>query len=562
MRAPSPAPAVRLALRFAVLSFLAFAGAGLVLDLLIVGDTDHVQRVWIGIVLAGSLFALYATVLPFAFRTARVLHDQSIRLEDHTRQLAALVDELPAVLWRTDEQLRLTETAGSALRNIGFRPNEHRGVLLTQLFGDDPDLPLIAAHRRALRGETATYEVEISGRTLQGCVQPLRADGRVMGTVGAAFDITDRKRAEQSLERLERQHALILESAGEGIVGIGIRGNATFVNPAAARMLGWEPQELLGRNVHAVFHHSLEDGAPYDADQCPTMLVLQDGRPRQTTDEVFWRRDGSAFSVEYATAPLWLEGRLIGAVLVFRDVTQRRLSEQELKTNFRLLRKSHEDRRRLVAQLVNAEEEERRRLAVDIHDDSLQLMAAVAMHLYTVRRYMRNPIQQDALRALEESVREAIGRLRHLLFELRPPTLDREGLRAALELLLTQTMDGTGTVWKIEDGISAEPPIQARTILYRIAQEALVNVRKHADAARVDVVIDEQGGGYLIRITDDGCGFEPERSEPRPGHLGLSAMRERAEVAGGWFRIESAPREGSVVEFWIPEEERAAAGAR
>jgi len=367
----------------------------------------------------------------------------------------------------------------------------------------------------------------------------------------------DLEQAQRSLDRLQQQHALILESAGEGIVGVGVRGNATFVNPAAARMLGWEPQELLGRSVHAVFHHSREDGTPLDAEECPTSLVLRDGRVRETTDDVFWRRDGSSFCVEHVTAPLRHDGRLIGAVLVFRDVTQRRLAEEELKNNFRLLRKSHEDRRRLVGQLVRAEEEERRRIAGDIHDDSLQLMAAVAMHLYNVRRSLGEG-ERTALSALEESVREAIVRLRHLLFELRPPTLDREGLAAALRVLLEQTVDRTRMRWTVEDRLSAEPPPDARTILYRIAQEALANVRKHSAAARVDVVIDEQGGGYLVRITDHGRGFEPEKLEDRPGHLGLPAMRERAEVTGGWFRVESAPGDGTSVEFWLPGESHAA----
>ena len=123
-----------------------------------------------------------------------------------------------------------------------------------------------------------------------------------------------------------------------------------------------------------------------------------------------------------------------------------------------------------------------------------------------------------------------------------------------LMLLLEQTME---IPWSVEDRLSTEPPQEARTILYRIAQEALANVRKHAAAARVDVSIDEQGGGYLVRITDDGRGFEPEGLRPRPGHLGVSAMRERAEVAGGWVRIDSARGEGSRVEFWIPVDEQA-----
>jgi PAS domain S-box-containing protein len=561
VRALPRARADRLALRFAALSFVAFACVGAVIHFAIVGDAAAGDRVRIDLALGGGLVGLYVLVLPLALRTARMLRDQSVRIEGQTRQMSAMVDQMPALLWSTDTELRLTESAGSGLRNIGLRPNEHQGLHLSEVFGtDDSALPVIEAHRKALDGEIASYETELGGRAFQACVQPLRSGHEVIGVVGAAFDITERKVAETSLDRLQRQHALILESAGEGIVGVGIRGNATFVNRAAADMLGWEPHEILGRNVHAVFHHSHADGSPSDSESCPTMLVLGDGEVRQSAGDVFWKRDGSSFFVDYVSAPLRDGGRVIGAVLVFRDVTQRRLAEEELQTNFRLLRKSHEDRRRLVAQLVHAEEEERRRIAGDIHDDSLQLMAAVSMHLFNVRRHLSDPEEEGALEALEESVREAIGRLRHLLFELRPPTLDREGLSAALRLLLEQTFDPEIT-WIVEDRISSEPPSEARTILYRIAQEALANVRKHAFAAHVGVTIDEQGGGYVVRISDDGRGFDAEMLRPRPGHLGVAAMRERAEVTGGWFRIESAPGEGSMVECWVPVEESAAVGA-
>jgi PAS domain S-box-containing protein len=555
----------RLALRFALISLCAFALVGTAIHLLVADAASGTARVRIDGSLAGGLLLLYALVLPLAFRTARTMRDQSVRLDGQTRQLSALVDQMPAAVWTTDRDLRITGAHGSALESIGLEPEQMAGTTLLEMFDtDDSDFEPVVAHRRALNGETVSYEMESGGRVFQTCVQPLRAGPTIIGAVGAAFDISDRMHAERSLDRLQRQHALILESAGEGIIGVGIRGNATFVNGAAARMLGWEPQELLGRNVHAVFHHSHEDGSTRPDDDCPTSLVLHDGEIRETSGDVFWRRDGSSFWVEHVTTPLRDGGHIIGAVLMFRDITQRKLAEEELRANFRLLRKSHEERRRLVAQLVNAEEEERRRIAGDIHDDSLQLMAAVGMHLYNVRRSLEDAGERQALEALEESVREAIGRLRHLLFELRPLSLDREGLAAALRLLLQETIEPLDVDWTIESRLSAEPPQQTRTILYRIGQEALANVRKHARASRVDVVLEEQGEGFLVRIADDGRGFVARPHEPKPGHLGVSAMRERAEVAGGRLHIDSVPGEGTMVEVWLPaaeEEARGAAGA-
>jgi len=98
-----------------------------------------------------------------------------------------------------------------------------------------------------------------------------------------------------------------------------------------------------------------------------------------------------------------------------------------------------------------------------------------------------------------------------------------------------------------------EPPAETGIVLYRITQEALTNIRKHARASRVGVSLDQREGGYLIRIEDDGIGFDAGgRAESPDGHLGLTSMRERAEIAGGWFTIDSAPEEGTVVQFWIP----------
>jgi PAS domain S-box-containing protein len=562
LRALPRARADRLALRFAITSFLAVVGIGAVIHLVLVQGASGAERVRIDEVLASGLIALYVLLLPLALRAGRTLRDQTARLEGQTRQLSALLDQMPAAIWSTDERLRFTGGHGSALAGLGLVPARMAGSTPQELFQKGPGgAAAIDAHRRALRGETVAFEVEVGQRAFQACVQPLRSGARVIGAVGAAFDVTDRKRAERSLDRLEQQHALILEAAGEGVVGVGVRGNATFVNPAAARMLGWKPQELLGRNVHAVFHHSHEDGAHYDNESCPATLVLRDGRVRESDDDWFWRRDGSAFPVEFVAAPLRQAGRVIGAVLVFRDVTQRRHDEEELRQNFRLLRKSHEQRRRLVQQLVHAEEEERKRIAGDIHDDSLQHMAAVSMYLYSLRRHLHGSAEERALAVLEDSVREAIGRLRQLLFELRPMTLDGEGLGASLRILLQQTLETDGVVCAVQDRLSGEPPPDARTVLYRIAREALANVRKHAGASRVDVVLLEEGGGYRVLISDDGRGFSSDALEPQPGHLGVSAMRERAEVTGGWFRIEGEPGRGSSVEFWVPGDQVSGAAA-
>jgi signal transduction histidine kinase len=139
------------------------------------------------------------------------------------------------------------------------------------------------------------------------------------------------------------------------------------------------------------------------------------------------------------------------------------------------------------------------------------------------------------------------------MFELRPPALDREGLGAALRMYLEHNEDEQGPVYEVEDRLDSELSPEVRAVVYRIAQEALTNIRKHAQAKRVNVLLEPMGVGVRVRIADDGVGLPPGQSDrSAPGHLGLTAMRERAEMAAGWFRIESPKDGGTVVEFWIP----------
>jgi diguanylate cyclase (GGDEF)-like protein/PAS domain S-box-containing protein len=144
------------------------------------------------------------------------------------------------------------------------------------------------------------------------------------------LDITERKRFEEALERLSRQHEMVLKSAGEGIFGLNLDGNATFVNPAAARMTGWEVEELVGRPQHEVLHHTRPDGSPYPREECPIHAALEDGTTHSRDDEVFWRKDGTSFPVEYMSSPIRKDGEVVGAVVTFKDIIGRKALEQQL----------------------------------------------------------------------------------------------------------------------------------------------------------------------------------------------------------------------------------------
>jgi PAS domain S-box-containing protein len=239
-----------------------------------------------------------------------------------------------------------------------------------------------------------------------------------------------------------------------------------------------------------------------------------------------------------------------------QDVTEQREAEHERVRNLELLRVADEQRQKLLSHLVEAQEEERERIAGDIHDDPIQKMTAVGMRIETARRRVTDPDQIRVLGDLSDVVQASIASLRDLLFDLRPRVLDQDGLGAAIRVYLGQAEED-GVRSRLDDRLVEELPSETRTIAYRIAQEAILNARKHARASCIDVVLNSVNSGVRVKVSDDGVGFDPvaaksNGSGDREVHLGLGSMRHRAEVAGGWWRAESAPGSGTVVEFWLP----------
>ncbi|MCH8208192.1 MAG: PAS domain S-box protein, partial [Nitrospinae bacterium] len=140
-------------------------------------------------------------------------------------------------------------------------------------------------------------------------------------------EITRRKQLEMSLERVTRQNKLILNAAGEGIYGLDLNGHTIFCNPAAAKMIGYEVEELIGKPQHDILHHSKPDGSPYPREECPIYAAFKDGGVHHVSNEVFWKKDGTSFPVEYVSTPVEEKGKLVGAVVIFRDITERKKAE-------------------------------------------------------------------------------------------------------------------------------------------------------------------------------------------------------------------------------------------
>jgi len=207
------------------------------------------------------------------------------------------------------------------------------------------DLPIVqAAYDKLVRQEIKTA-LDIPVQRKDGpvfyadiSVHPIELAGKPH-VVGVLRDVTERRQAEAELRRTTRETALLLQSVGDGVYGLDAEGNTTFVNPKAANLLGYTVAELIGKPQHDLFHHHHPDGTPYNRVDCLIYAAFTDGQVHHVDDEVFWRKDGSSFWVEYTSTPVRDDaGQLTGAVVVFRDVTARRQAEAELRLQGEALR--------------------------------------------------------------------------------------------------------------------------------------------------------------------------------------------------------------------------------
>ena len=208
---------------------------------------------------------------------------------------------------------------------------------------------------------------------------------------------------------------------------------------------------------------------------------------------------------------------------------------------------------RRYERMLIAEELERRRIAHDIHDDTISTMSAIELECARLRGLLSNEAEIEIVDKIARTVDAAVDRLRHLVFQLEPKVLDREGLGPAIQVLLEDLSSMTDIDHRLDDRTSGEGSHATRAVAFRVAKEALGNVRTHSQARMVHVAVIPHFGGLDVRITDDGVGFDvAESSSPDPGHLGLSSMRERIEEAGGVFLVDSCPGLGTTVDFWLP----------
>jgi PAS domain S-box-containing protein len=373
----------------------------------------------------------------------------------------------------------------------------------------------------------------------------LRTEGVATPIVrGMARDITEQRRAEKAMSDLGQELELTMNSMQEGIHRVDLQGKIVFENAAAAHMLGWEVSELLGKRGHPTMHHTRPDGTPYPEEECPIYATFRDGISRHVPDEVFWRQDGTSFPVEYMSAPMRNDrGEIFATVVTFRDITERKRAQQALLTYSR--------------RLLEAQEAERGRIARELHDQIGQMLTALKLNLHAIQSARSG---NEAWRLIEDNLKmldEALEQVRDLSVDLRPLLLDDLGLVTALRWYVDRQARRTGVVAEFTSD-SLDPDLrfsaELETACFRIAQEALTNVARHANAKLVTVRLSRDEQHLHLSIEDDGVGFDSE--SPR-GHavgatLGLRGMDERAKALGGRVRIESTRNNGTRVFVELP----------
>jgi PAS domain S-box-containing protein len=468
--------------------------------------------------------------------------------------LRQLLDRIRAAVVLVGPNGAIEMTNAPVQQLFGYRRSELTGEQLTTLVpaarGSEPVDELI--YRLLSRepegdgGPEAHFTA--TGRRRDGATFPVDVSATPMphGQRGVAVVLRDIS----EVGLAEAKYQQLFEAAPDAVVIVDSTGTVMLVNAAAEQLFGHPRDDLLGQSVDVLLPDHPVEIYRKDSDYVPG----RDEDPLAADDGVELtgrRRDGTDFPVDVSVGRIRTDEG-VQVILTIRDMTETAGSRAVLEKSVEVLRAAGQDHRNVLVDLVGAQERERLRIAAGIHDDSLQVITAAALRLQQLRRRLHDPDDLRVLSKLEENIRLAADRLRRLIFDFRPPALEHEGLVAALRVYLEQLRSETGVAYELDNRLEEEPPTQTRVLIYRIAQDALMNVRKHARARQVQVRLSGVDDGCLVEIVDDGVGYNPFEAETEPGHLGLTLMRDRAEISGGWCRVESTPGAGTTVEFWIP----------
>lgn len=449
-----------------------------------------------------------------------------------------IADVLPMPAWALDAEGALVWVNRAAAEFVGeSRSLGARGWPVVH--PDDAPVVADSLAQAVAAGTRVSYEHRIlraDGRYRWMGVDggPVRdADGNVIEWVGITIDIDEPKRATALLDELFSQ-------APVGLAYLDRDGRYVRINETLAASNGLPVAEHLGRRAAEIVPALWPRIAPFIS------RVLDHGEPVLNRDVIGQTAATLGETRHWLVSyyPVRTGQQVDGVGVVAIDETARKRVELEMT-------RLSEERRALLTALVRAQERERRTVAANIHADTLQVFAAVRLQLEELGEVTHEPAQRAAVQRVEEALSTAQERLRNLLFELWPPSLERSGLRVTIAELLGRLEADEGVRTELDFSLDAEPPPELRGVLFRVIAEALANVRHHARASTVRVSLTQRDGYLTLCVIDDGVGFDASR-DPDGGHMGLLEMGERMRAVGAELKISSAPGQGTAIEGTVP----------
>jgi PAS domain S-box-containing protein len=360
-------------------------------------------------------------------------------------------------------------------------------------------------------------------------------------------NLAQRKPTEEELRASEQRLRILFEYAPDAYYLHDLQGRFVDSNRAGEELVGYRREELIGRSFLELNLLSPEDRAKARA------RLAQSARGEATgLDEITLnRKDGSRRTVEVRAYPIQVRAQVL-VLGIARDITGRKRAEEEL-------RESREQLRALAGRLQAVREEERARLAREIHDVLAQELTLLKLDSLWLRRRLGQPLDEAGQRVLKgqtdkmvEVIDRALESAQRIATELRPVVLDTLGLCAAIEWLARDFQTRTQIACQaiVPDGPLALDPDRS-TALFRIFQEALANVARHAVATQVQASLQRQPGEIVLTVQDNGCGIPAPKLDD-PHSVGLRGMRERAQLLGGHCQISGLPGQGTTIQVRLP----------
>ncbi|HEY3523358.1 MAG TPA: GAF domain-containing protein [Candidatus Limnocylindrales bacterium] len=482
-----------------------------------------------------ALLASLAAQAAIALTNARLLE----RLRASESRYRHLVQNSPDLVWAIDADARFTFVSDTAERLTGWRPDEligrHFAAIVHASSADVASRDWTAGMAEGsneLRGRIDLLHRHGHPVPAEFIAQSRIAGGRFVGANGSVRDMTEQDRLERQLRASEERYRFLVENSPDIVFATDREGRYTYYSETVEQLTGWRPDELLGQH----FSHIVDLETFPDAAEAWTRFAA---RPTEMQVSRFSLRtkDGRRLPVEVSAVGMTdRDGAFAGIHGAARDVSERERLEHDLRGQ--------------AAEL--AASEERAHLARELHDSVTQALFSMTLITRTIELLLDRdpPAAREKLTGLRDLQRDALAEMRSLIFELRPGSLEQDGLVHALRTHAAAVEGRVGLPIVLEaDGLD-RLAIEIEEALYRIAQEALHNVVKHAGARQVRIVLRSESGAARLRVEDDGKGFDP--AAVPPGHLGLAGMHARAERLGGTLVVSSGSSSGTRIDVRIP----------